>query len=114
MTDLIFVQVTFSRLRASSYNFENKEKYNMNLRFPEVYQVKLEFVKSFLSEFYYYCSYMKMNCRHASLAHPVFQQCSINLQTVILNRIHKEVYSLSDLFSSKDGHGIDILWINDP
>ena len=55
-----------------------------------------------------------MNCRHASLAHPVFQQCSINLQTVILNRIHKEVYSLSDLFSSKDGHGIDILWINDP
>ena len=36
MTDAIFVQVTFSRLRASSYNFENKEKYNMNLRFIEV------------------------------------------------------------------------------
>ena len=29
MTDVIFVQVIFSRLRASSYNFENKEKYNI-------------------------------------------------------------------------------------
>ena len=36
MTDAIFVQVIFSRLRASSYNFENKEKYNMNLHFTEV------------------------------------------------------------------------------
>ena len=36
MTDVILVQVIFSRLRASSYNFENKEKYNMNLRFIEV------------------------------------------------------------------------------
>ena len=36
MTDSIFVQVIFSRLRASSYNFENKEKHNMNLRFTEV------------------------------------------------------------------------------
>ena len=36
MTDVIFVQVIFGRLRASSYNFEDKEKYNMNLRFIEV------------------------------------------------------------------------------
>ena len=36
MTDVIFVQVIFSRLHASSYNFENKEKYNMNLPFIEV------------------------------------------------------------------------------
>ena len=72
MTDAIFVQVIFSRLRASSYNFENKEKHNMNLRFIEVLQVKLEFVKSFLSEFYFYCSYTKMNFRHVFLAHPVF------------------------------------------
>ena len=36
MTDAIFVQVIFSRLCASSYKFENKEKYNMNLRFIEV------------------------------------------------------------------------------
>ena len=36
MTDLIFVQVIFSRSRGSSYNFENKEKYNMNLPFIEV------------------------------------------------------------------------------
>ena len=36
MTDVIFVQVIFSRLRAFSYNFENKEKYDMNLRFVEV------------------------------------------------------------------------------
>ena len=36
MTDVIFVEVSLSRLRASSYNFENKEKYNMNLRFIEV------------------------------------------------------------------------------
>ena len=37
MTDAIFVQVIFSRLRASSYNFENEEKYNIiNLRFMEV------------------------------------------------------------------------------
>ena len=36
MTDVIFVEVIFSRLRASSYNFENKEKYRMNLRFIEV------------------------------------------------------------------------------
>ena len=36
MTDVIFVQVIFSRLRAFSYNFGNKEKYNMNLRFVEV------------------------------------------------------------------------------
>ena len=36
MTDAIFVQVIFSRLRASSYNFKNKEKYNMNLPFIEV------------------------------------------------------------------------------
>ena len=36
MTDVIFVQVIFGRLRASSYNFENKGKYNMNLRFIEV------------------------------------------------------------------------------
>ena len=35
-TDAIFEQVIFSRLRASSYNFENNEKYNMNLRFIEV------------------------------------------------------------------------------
>ena len=55
-----------------------------------------------------------MNFRHVFLAHPVFQQFSINVQTVILNRTHKEIHSLSDLFSSKDGHGIDILWINDP
>ena len=55
-----------------------------------------------------------MNFRHVFLAHPVFQQCSINGQTVILNRIYKEIQSLLDLFSSKDGHGIDILWINDP
>ena len=37
MTDVIFVQAIFSRfLRASSYNFENKGKYNMNLGFIEV------------------------------------------------------------------------------
>ena len=36
MTDVIFVEVSFSRLRASSNNFEKKEKYNMNLRFIEV------------------------------------------------------------------------------
>ena len=36
MTGVIFVQVIFSRLGTSSYNFENKEKYNMNLRFIEV------------------------------------------------------------------------------
>ena len=36
MTNVIFVQVILSRLRASSYNIENKEKYNMNLRFIEV------------------------------------------------------------------------------
>ena len=36
MTAAIFVQVIFSRLRASSYNFENKEKYTLNLRFIEV------------------------------------------------------------------------------
>ena len=30
---MIFVQVIFSRLHTSSYNFENKEKYNMNLQF---------------------------------------------------------------------------------
>ena len=36
MTDVIFVQVIFSRQGASSYNFENKERYNMNLRFIEV------------------------------------------------------------------------------
>ena len=36
MTDVIFVQVIFSRLRASSYNFENKERYDMNLGFIEV------------------------------------------------------------------------------
>ena len=36
MTDVIFVEVSFSRLRASSYNFENKEEYNMNLCFIEV------------------------------------------------------------------------------
>ena len=36
MTDVIFVQVIFSRLRASSNNFENKEKDNMNLPFLEV------------------------------------------------------------------------------
>ena len=36
MTDVVFVQVIFSRLRASFCNFENKEKYNMNLRFIEV------------------------------------------------------------------------------
>ena len=43
----------------------------------------------------------------------VFWQCLINVQILILNRIHKETRSLSDLSSSKDdGHGIDILWIN--
>ena len=36
MADAIFVQVIFSSLRASSFNFENKEKYNMNLHFIEV------------------------------------------------------------------------------
>ena len=36
MTDAIFVQVIFNRLHASSYDFENKEKYNMNLCFIEV------------------------------------------------------------------------------
>ena len=33
MTNVISLQVIFSRLRASSCNFENKEKYDMNLRF---------------------------------------------------------------------------------
>ena len=36
MTDVNFVQVIFSWLCASSYYFENIEKYNMNLRFIEV------------------------------------------------------------------------------
>ena len=36
MTAIIFVQVIFSRLLASSYNFENKEKYSMNLHVIEV------------------------------------------------------------------------------
>ena len=36
MTDLIFVQVIFSMSHGSSYKFENKEKYNMNLRFIKV------------------------------------------------------------------------------
>ena len=36
MTDAIFIQVIFSCLRKFSYNFENKEKYNMNLRFIDV------------------------------------------------------------------------------
>ena len=36
MTDVIYVQVILSRLHASSYDFKNKEKYNMNLRFIEV------------------------------------------------------------------------------
>ena len=35
-TNVVFVQVIFSRLRTSSYNFENKEEYNMDLRFIEV------------------------------------------------------------------------------
>ena len=35
MTDIIFVQVIFSKLLPSPYNFLNKEKYNMNLRFIE-------------------------------------------------------------------------------
>ena len=55
-----------------------------------------------------------MNFRLVFLAYPVFQQCLINIRTAKLNHIHKEMHSLSDLFSSKDGHGIDILWINDP
>ena len=37
MTDVIFVQVIFSGLCESSYKFENKEKYNMNFHFIEVY-----------------------------------------------------------------------------
>ena len=36
ITDVIFVQVIFSRLRTFPYNFKNKEKYNMNLHFIEV------------------------------------------------------------------------------
>ena len=35
MTDIIFVQVIFSKLLPSPYNFLNKEKYNINLRFIE-------------------------------------------------------------------------------
>ena len=35
MTEVIFAQVIFSRLGASSYNFENTEKHNMNLHFIE-------------------------------------------------------------------------------
>ena len=41
MTDVIFVQVIFSSLSASSYNFENKEKYNVNLRFMEVMALEI-------------------------------------------------------------------------
>ena len=55
-----------------------------------------------------------MNFRHVFLAYTVFQKCLINVRTAKLNRIHKEMHSLSDLFSRKDGHGNDILWINDP
>ena len=36
MTDVIFIQGSFSRIRASSYNFENKEKHNVNFRFIDV------------------------------------------------------------------------------
>ena len=72
MTDVIFVQVTLGRLRASSYNFENKEKYNVNLRFIELQLVKLECVKSFLSEFSFYFSYTKMNFRHVFLTDLVY------------------------------------------
>ena len=36
MSDVNFVQAIFSRLLASSYNFENKENYNMNLSLIEV------------------------------------------------------------------------------
>ena len=64
MTAVILVQVIFRRLRASSYNFENKEKYSMNLRFIKVQQVKLQCVKSFLSQFCFYFSYTKMNFRY--------------------------------------------------
>ena len=70
MTDVIYVQVILSRLHASSYDFKNKEKYNMNLRFIEVQQVQLEFVKSFLSEFYFYSNYTKMNFRHVFFGLP--------------------------------------------
>ena len=36
MNDVIFVQVIFSRLCESFYNFGNKEKHSMNLQFIEV------------------------------------------------------------------------------
>ena len=70
MTDVIFVQVIFGRLRASSYNSENKGNYNMNLQFIEVQKIKLECLKSFLSEFSFYFSYMKMNFRHVFFGLP--------------------------------------------
>ena len=38
----------------------------------------------------------------------------INKRSNCNMKSYKEMNFISDLFSSKDGHGIDILWINDP
>ena len=77
MTDAIFAQVIFSRSRASSYNLQNKQKYNMNLRFIEVQQVKSERVKIFLSEISFYFSYTKMNFRHVFFDPPGIYQLNV-------------------------------------
>ena len=80
MTDVIFAQVIFSRQRASSCNFENKEKHNMNLRFIEIYRSIM--CKKFLSEFPFYFSYTKMNFRHVFLGPP-----GISLNNIQVKRV---------------------------
>ena len=62
--DVIFAQVIFSILSASSNNFENNGKYYLHIRSTEGQWLTVSCVKSLLSEFSFYLSYTQKNFRH--------------------------------------------------
>ena len=55
--DDIFIQVIFSKLAGSSYNFESKGEYYLHLQATDEQCLIVYCVKSFLSKFCFYFSY---------------------------------------------------------
>ena len=70
--DVIFAQVIFSILSASSNNFENNGKYYLHIRSTEGQWLTVSCVKSLLSEFSFYLSYTQKNFRHVFFFWPTW------------------------------------------
>ena len=98
--DVIFVQVIFSILDASSCNFKNKGKYYLHLRSTEGQWLIVWCVKSFWLEFSFYFSYTRTNFRHVFFGPPC-KLMQVSVDNWNINLSHENKKTLSPFYYEK-------------